>query len=96
MKSKEDAHNHSHTILSDYIDDKMRLCLLNLFNTFIERYELFEDQGFFTLSNASTHPINLFYCHLSSNEIHSKLKNTNYWMANQTEADLRDQLFDGD
>ena len=96
-KSKGDLIEHSHNkILDTYIDDKMRLLLLNLLNLFIEKFEITEYEGFFNTHNTSSHPVNLFYCHLSSNEIYAKLKNTQEYINNYNQIDLINDLFDSD
>jgi len=78
------------------MDDKMRFCLLNLFHLFIEKFEISEHQGFFNEHNASSHPVNLFYCHLSSDEICSKLKQLNQYFGEEKQGDLINELFDSD
>ena len=93
-KNKEEAREHN-SILEDYLWDKMRLWLLNLLNIFIERYEISEYQGFFSIHNASSHPVNLFYCHLASNEMTYKIKQT-YERLFAHKDDFEDELFDSD
>lgn len=94
-KNKDEFQEQTHnSVLENYLDDKMRLCLLNLFYLFIEKYEVAEYEGFFNAHNASSHPINLLYCHLSSSEITSKLKQLTDAVSKNTQPDLINKLFD--
>ena len=96
-KNTEDLKELSHnSVLEGYLNDKMRLCLLNLLNIFIERYEISEYQGFFNIHNASSHPVNLFYCHLASNEINYKLKFANERQLHKKSKNFDGELFEGD
>lgn len=79
----------------EHLDNKMRLCLLNLFLKYIERFDTMDSQSFFNSNNTSSHPVNLLYCHMSSNEILSKFIDGKYLLSNQKQQDLTDQMFSG-
>jgi hypothetical protein len=97
-KSKDPGYKeHIHeTMFESYADDKMRLCLLNIFNLFIERYEASGKWFFSDDSNGSSHPVNLLYCHLSSNEICTKLKQLSQYYGEEKQVDVLNELFDSD
>ena len=82
-------------ITESYLNDKMRLCLLNLFLLFIEKFEITEYAGIFNCHVASSHPVNLLFWHLSSNEIQLKLSKVNHILKEKSE-DLISELFFSD
>ena len=91
----ESGEHHNYKITESYINDKMRLCLLNLFLLFIEKFEITEYAGIFNWHVASSHPVNLLFWHLSSNEIQSKLSKVNHSLKDKSD-DLMNELFFSD
>ncbi|CAI2366213.1 unnamed protein product [Moneuplotes crassus] len=95
-KLKEDGGEYRHnSVVHDFENDKMRLCLLNLFKIFIERFEVSEFQGFFNSHNPSNHTVNLLYCHLASDEINYRIKETYDKLLSQEHGKLDDEIFEG-